>query len=142
MPTLATWITRASLWAYGTGKEKVASQVGNIVEDTIRYMNMVLVSGYALVLGFPGYLIKSVINTSVGYLDPVRTPATSTPGILTAGLPQNKWSWNVDSTEAERFTVSAFGETGLDAKPSTLLLPLYRVPWVETPGPLVVNTYA
>lgn len=129
-------------WAFGSGREKVSQQLGNVIESVIRYTIEILSSGYAFVFGFPGYFSKSVINSTVGYLDPVRTPAFDTPGTLTAGLSTTRWTWNVDCYEAERFTVSSYGDTGKDDKVGVLNVASYGAGEVCTSSSLDVGMYA
>jgi len=135
-------IYRAVRWAFGAGREKVTQQIGNATEDVIRYVLEVLTSGYALVFGFPGYFTKSIINSTVGYLDPVRTPAFDTPGILTAGLSTLLWTWNEDDSENEFLNVSSFGDTGQVDKVGVLNVASYGAGELDTSGTLDVNMYA
>jgi hypothetical protein len=85
------WLSQA-VYAYQDPTGFAASTLSPVVEDTVKYVSEVLISGYAMTFGFPAYFLASVINSSIGDLDPVRTPRARYPGKVTVMSDDVVWS--------------------------------------------------
>lgn len=71
--------------------EETEEAIGDVLEDVIRNIIQVFGSGYAIIFGFPGYLVSSVVNSSIGYIDATRFPRTREAGYLTSGYVETIW---------------------------------------------------
>lgn len=85
------WLGQA-VYAYQDPSGFAATSAGPIVEDTVKYVSEVLISGYAMTFGFPAYLIASITNSSIGDLDPVRTPSECSRGKVTITSGDSIWT--------------------------------------------------
>jgi len=66
--------------------EEVTEYVEDTTEEIGLLINQILYAGYALVFGFPGYLIDSLAHNSVGFIDPLRYTWRDYPTTLSIGL--------------------------------------------------------
>lgn len=76
----------------------VKGTVSNVVEDVVRNSIMVTSSGYALVFGFPSYIVASLVNSTIGYVDPLRIARFDEVGNISAGWVHSAWSTGYDHT--------------------------------------------
>lgn len=84
------WLSQA-VYAYQDPSGFAASTLAPATEDTVKYVSEVLISGYAMVFGFPAYFLASIINSSIGDLDPVRTPRDRYSGKVTVTSGNEIW---------------------------------------------------
>lgn len=61
------------LVGFNTLEHEAQVMVTNAAESVIKHITMVLMSGYSLVVGFPGYMADSIMFETIGYVDPFRT---------------------------------------------------------------------
>ena len=70
----AVFVGAVGITGYNTLKHETAETLETAAEEVIKTIIQVLVSGYSLVLGFPGYIVDSIMFETIGFVDPFRTP--------------------------------------------------------------------
>jgi hypothetical protein len=126
------------IWEWG--KEKGTTAVSGAVEQTVLFITQVLTSGYAIILGFPGYLLGSIVNSTVGELDPVRTPRTIHSGVLIVGMNHSMWRHGLGLGVAGVVQVTV-NKTGFITKSGKLEVPTFTPPLDGLPGRIRVGVY-
>jgi hypothetical protein len=138
MGPLGLWQLGSGLWKWG--QDKGTSAISGAVEQTILFITQIMTSGYAIILGFPGYLLGSIVNSTVGELDPVRTPRTIHPGVLIVGMNHSLWRHGLDLGVASSVQVTV-NKTGFVTKVGRLGVPTFTPPLDGIPGRIRVGVY-
>lgn len=124
------------------GREKGVAAISTGVEKTVLYVTQLLTSGYAIVLGTPGYILGSIVNSTVGELDPVRTPRTIYPGIIIVGAIPSLWRFGQDIGTPGLISVWV-PKTGFEIKASNIGVTTFVMPpGIGTPSRIRVGMFA
>jgi len=143
MQSFSRWVASIVIYGYKKTHQTATRIVTPAVEETINLMIQVLSSGYAMVGGIPGYLLASIVNSTVGDIDPARTPNLSLrPGVLNCSPPHSNWREGGELIASRGVLVPHVSGAGRTIKSGMLTVVMGYIHQTPTASYVTVKQYA